>query len=153
MTSARTFPGVPASASAARRFVAGVLASAGLADTGTAELIVSELVGNAVRHSRSGLAGGRVRVAVTVAAGDWARVDVRDDGPAVPGRVPVVPAAEPPADAPGGRGLWLVAKLAPACGSDGKGLFWARLPWDAGDTAAAEDDGALFALPGAGGTW
>ncbi len=151
---ARTFPGVPASTGAARRFVHEALAAAGLADTAAAELVVSELVGNAVRHSRSGWDGGKVRVAVTVAAGQWARVDVRDDGPATPGARPVVPAVQPPADAVSGRGLWLVASMAPACGSDGKGLFWARLPWgDAGDAAVAEDDGALFALPGAGGAW
>jgi anti-sigma regulatory factor (Ser/Thr protein kinase) len=150
---ARTFPGLPASAGAARRFVREALADSGMTGAADAEAVVTELVANAVNHSRSGWDGGKVRVAVTVAAGQWARVDVRDDGP-VPGQVPAFPAAPPPLGALGGRGLWLVAQLALSCGTDGRGLFWARLPWENAASAAAGDDGALFALPGtSGGVW
>ncbi|HEX2743274.1 MAG TPA: ATP-binding protein [Streptosporangiaceae bacterium] len=71
-----------------------------------AALLVSELFGNSVRHSRSGAAGGTVTVAVS--AGDGlVRVEVTDrGGPEVPELRPVG------RDAEGGRGLQLVAGLA-----------------------------------------
>jgi anti-sigma regulatory factor (Ser/Thr protein kinase) len=89
----------------ARAFVGGVLGPGRPCGDDTA-LLVSELFGNSVRHSRSGAAGGTVTVAVS--AGDGlVRVEVTDrSGPEVPelysaGR-----------DAEGGRGLQLVAGLA-----------------------------------------
>jgi anti-sigma regulatory factor (Ser/Thr protein kinase) len=89
----------------ARAFAAGVLGP-GHPCGDDAALLVSELFGNSVRHSRSGAAGGTVTVAVR--AGDGlVRVEVTDrSGPGVPelscaGR-----------DAEGGRGLQLVAGLA-----------------------------------------
>ncbi len=89
----------------ARAFVGGVLGP-GHPCGADAALLVSELFGNSVRHSRSGAAGGTVTVAVS--AGDGlVRVEVTDrSGPEVPklysaGR-----------DAEGGRGLQLVAGLA-----------------------------------------
>ena len=88
----------------ARAFVGGVLGP-GHPCGADAALLVSELFGNSVRHSRSGAAGGTVTVAVS--ADGLVRVEVTDrSGPAVPelhsaGR-----------DAEGGRGLQLVAGLA-----------------------------------------
>jgi len=89
----------------ARAFVGGVLGP-GHPCGADAALLVSELFGNSVRHSRSGAAGGTVTVAVS--AGDGlVRVEVTDrSGPKVP---------EPYSagrDAEGGRGLQLVAGLA-----------------------------------------
>jgi serine/threonine-protein kinase RsbW len=89
----------------ARAFVGGVLGP-GHPCGDDAALLVSELFGNSVRHSRSGAAGGTVTVAVRVGDG-LVRVEVTDrSGPEVPelhdaGR-----------DAEGGRGLQLVAGLA-----------------------------------------
>src|SRR5271165_2931228 len=90
----------------ARAFVGGVLGP-GHPCGDDAALLVSELFGNSVRHSRSGAAAGGT-VTVAVSAGDGlVRVEVTDrSGPKVPelysaGR-----------DAEGGRGLQLVAGLA-----------------------------------------
>jgi anti-sigma regulatory factor (Ser/Thr protein kinase) len=70
----------------------------------SAVLLVSELFGNSVRHSRSGAPGETV----TVRARDGVvRVEVTDrSGPGVPELYPASRAAE------GGRGLQLVAGLA-----------------------------------------
>ncbi len=67
----------------ARAFVGGVLGP-GHPCGADAALLVSELFGNSVRHSRSGAVGGTVTVAVS--AGDGlVRVEVTDrGGPEVP---------------------------------------------------------------------
>lgn len=71
-----------------------------------AVLLVSELFGNSVRHSGSGLAGETVTVAVTDGDG-LVRVEVTDcGGSGVPRLRPAV------SDAESGRGLELVAALA-----------------------------------------
>jgi anti-sigma regulatory factor (Ser/Thr protein kinase) len=144
----RTFPGLPESVGEARAFVAGVLTDAGLGDVDVARLLTSEAVTNSVQHSMSGWEGGKIRVSVTAVAGKFARIDVRDEGPAA-GKALVVPVSEPP---PGesGMGLWVMSQAAGSFGFDGKGLVWFRLPWTAG--AAAEEPGALFELP-VGGAW
>ena len=89
----------------ARAFVGGVLGP-GHPCGDDAVLLVSELFGNSVRHSRSDAAGGTVTVAVS--AGDGlVRVEVTDrSGPEVPGHYSAG------RDAEGGRGLQLVAGLA-----------------------------------------
>ncbi|MFI0425263.1 ATP-binding protein [Spongiactinospora sp. 9N601] len=56
----RTFPGTKRHIAEARRFVTTCLADHPEADT--AELIVSELATNAIRHTNSGQAGGRFQV-------------------------------------------------------------------------------------------
>ena len=67
----------------ARAFVGGVLGP-GHPCGDDAALLVSELFGNSVRHSRSGAAGGTVTVAVRVGDG-LVRVEVTDrSGPEVP---------------------------------------------------------------------
>jgi anti-sigma regulatory factor (Ser/Thr protein kinase) len=67
----------------------------------TASLLVSELVGNAVRVARV-----EVRVSLLAADGDGIRIEVWDDGP---GR-PVLHSGPPLTDR--GRGLQVVARLA-----------------------------------------
>jgi serine/threonine-protein kinase RsbW len=89
----------------ARAFAVGVL-GAGHPCGDDAALMVSELFGNSVRHSRSGAAGGTVTVAVRTGDG-VVRVEVTDrGGPVVPGLYSAG------GDAEGGRGLQLVAGLA-----------------------------------------
>jgi anti-sigma regulatory factor (Ser/Thr protein kinase) len=89
----------------AREFVGGVLGP-GHPCGEVAVLLVSELFGNSVRHSGSGLPGETVTVVVAIAGG-VVRVEVSDrSGPGVPALSPA------DGDAEGGRGLWLVERLA-----------------------------------------
>ena len=89
----------------ARAFVVGVLGSRHPCRDDAA-LLVSELFGNSVRHSRSGAAGETVTVAVMARDG-VVRVEVTDrNGPSAP---QVSPAGH---DAESGRGLRVVAGLA-----------------------------------------
>ncbi|MEU2625491.1 ATP-binding protein [Kitasatospora sp. NPDC007106] len=126
------FPGVPESVRAARRMVREALGpSAGAED---AALVVSELVTNAVVHSRSG-AGGVLWVEVRRRHGT-VRVSVTDggtaDGPAPHGPPHPLP-HRPPVDAGDfGRGLRIVDALAARWGSvgeaaDGRRTVWAEL--------------------------
>ncbi|MEV4747249.1 ATP-binding protein [Streptosporangium sp. NPDC049248] len=101
-------PGVAESVGVARRYVRGVLEKSGLRDTYDAELLVSELVSNAVRHSESGRAGGLVTV-VVANCGETVQIAVGDSGSAT--CAPRIPAG-PDEDAEGGRGLWLVSEVA-----------------------------------------
>ena len=110
-------------AQVARVFIGGVLGP-GHPCGDDAALLVSELFGNSVRHSRSGAAGGTVTVAVRVGDG-LVRVEVTDrSGLEVPelhraGR-----------DAEGGRGLQLVAGLAARWGwrrRGGRTVTWFEL--------------------------
>lgn len=112
---------------ASRRLLAEALAVAGSCPAADdAELVISELAGNAFRHTCSGK-GGEVRVTVAVTPGEWLIILVGDDGPDTPGAVPVVP-SQRPAPAESGLGLWLVGELSAAYGYAG-GLSWALLPW------------------------
>ena len=89
-----------------------------------AVLLASELFGNSVRHSSSGLPGETVTVTVTACAG-VVRVEVTDrSGPGVP---ELRPAGD---DAEGGRGLGLVAGLAARWGwrrRGGRTVTWFEL--------------------------
>ncbi|MGC5012855.1 ATP-binding protein [Streptosporangium sp. DT93] len=119
-------PGVAESVGAARRYVRCVLEGSGGRDTCDAELVVSELVANAVRHSASGRPGGTVAIAVAD-RGDTVWIAVTDEGS--PTGPPLVP-AEPDEDAEGGRGLWLVHRVALSwgCHEDEAGrVVWCRL--------------------------
>lgn len=147
-TRTRTFPGLPESAAQARAFVTGVLTDAGFGDIATAVLLTSEAVTNSVRHSMSGWEGGKVRVSVIAMAGEFTRIEVRDEGPAA-GNTIVLP-VRPPQPGESGMGLWVMSQAADSLGFDGKGLVWFRLPWTAG--TRAEEPGALFELP-VGGAW
>jgi anti-sigma regulatory factor (Ser/Thr protein kinase) len=92
-----------------------------------AALLVSELFGNSVRHSRSGAAGAAGgTVTVAVSAGDGlVRVEVTDRSGS---RVPELYRAG--RDAEGGRGLQLVAGLAARWGwrrRGGRTVTWFEL--------------------------
>jgi anti-sigma regulatory factor (Ser/Thr protein kinase) len=87
-------------------------------------LLVDELFGNSVWHSRSGAFGGTITVAVK--SGDGVvRVEVTDRGG------PGVPELQPAGgDAEGGRGLQLVAGLAARWGwrrRGGRSVTWFEL--------------------------
>jgi anti-sigma regulatory factor (Ser/Thr protein kinase) len=106
-------PGRPESAATARALVRQILGE-NHPSTGDAMVIVSELVGNAVAHTRSGQPGGTVTVAVELSAQPPAVCIRVDDagGPTVP-----VPAAATPGDEHG-RGLGIVAALAAEWGTE-----------------------------------
>jgi anti-sigma regulatory factor (Ser/Thr protein kinase) len=96
-----------------------------------AALCVSELVTNALLHSRSGLPGGRVTVSMSLCRRQGGlRISVYDDGPRT-----VRPArSEPttPGPAESGRGLAIVAAVAADWGisqpADDQGIAWCVIP-------------------------
>jgi anti-sigma regulatory factor (Ser/Thr protein kinase) len=109
-----TLAGRAERAGVARAFVGAVLGP-GHPCGDDAELLVSEIFGNSVRHSGSGAAGEIVTVAVRVGDG-MVRVEVTDRaGPGTPELRPVG------RDAEGGRGLQLVAALAARWGTRRRG--------------------------------
>lgn len=115
-------PGVESSIPVARRSVLEVLQVVGYAAVGDLPLLASELVTNAIKHTRSGHPGGLLDVVILdcgrVEAGRRiVRVEVVDQGSAL------VPVARRPDDySHGGRGLWIVQGLAERWGF-----------WNAGD--------------------
>lgn len=123
-----TLPGTRRSVGVARAFVRD--AAAGLPAVDDLVLVVSELVANAVTHTASGLAGGRVTV--VLAAGDGlVRLEVADGGAA--GGRPHVRAEAAPASggAETGRGMRIVAALSARWGfrADGpRTVVWAEFP-------------------------
>ncbi|MDF5751359.1 ATP-binding protein [Spongiactinospora sp. TRM90649] len=88
-------------------------------------LMVSELVANAIRHTRSGDPGGRVGLTVTAKDG-WARVEVLDEGSPHTPRV-----VDHDGPATGGWGLALVARTADTWGfaPDGAVVDAGRVVW------------------------
>jgi serine/threonine-protein kinase RsbW len=90
-----------------RALVARVAAAAGLSvrDRGNLVIAVDEIVANAIVH-----AGGR-GVLLIGRRTDGVVVEVSDDGPGLPGKHPLDD--PPPADALGGRGLWIARQLCP----------------------------------------
>ncbi len=122
---AALLPLAPSAVGVARRLVSDVaqpyVAAEGLRD---AELLTSELVSNALRHSES----GRVRLQVSCGDGKL-RVDVTDEAP--PLELPSEPHMPGP-DAESGRGLPLLALMAHRWGvsrAEGVGnQVWFELP-------------------------
>ncbi len=101
----RCLPGLPASVTEARRFVTAYLHDLPSEIVRRAELVVSELATNAIKHTRSGQPGGMLWVTVTVF--DTAvRLSVTDQGSST---VPVAHVADDCAE--GGRGLLLMAMM------------------------------------------
>ncbi|MBX9387650.1 ATP-binding protein [Streptomonospora nanhaiensis] len=105
-------------------------------------VVASELVTNAVRHSRSGI-GGRIGLTIARLGAEGCRIDVLDDGPLH--TAPTSPAPRRPTlHEASGRGLLIVAALASEWGTvtrpTGQRLVWARL--------GAVADGASDASPG-----
>ncbi|WP_436760198.1 ATP-binding protein [Streptosporangium sp. V21-05] len=125
----RDFPGVARSAGAARGWVVELLgghAPAGLLET--VELLVGEVVTNAVLHSDSAGPEGLVTVCVSLGR-DLVHIEVIDDGSAV--NVPEVRATD--GESLSGRGLGWVNLLASAWGSsqdEGGGAVWFQLAND-----------------------
>lgn len=112
----------PASARAARAFVAEVLENSPARDCAeVARLLVNELVTNALLHARSPM-----EITVRVEA-DAVRVDVQDGAD----RLPVLLAD--PGDAIAGRGLHIVEELAARWGAErlpsGGKTVWFELPY------------------------
>lgn len=118
----RTFPGSPVAITEARRFVTALLSAWPV--TEDAELIVSELATNAIRHSASGQFGGCFTVAVHANHSRiWLGI-LDQGGQRAPHPLP------PQSDEEGGRGLALVAALAASWGvtGDEQGrIVWATL--------------------------
>jgi len=124
-----TCPGQPESVRVFRQLARAV---AGDDDQGdTAALCVSELVTNALVHSRSGLPGGAVTVCFEALPGcGGLRIGVRDDGTRVPAAA--CPGIGLPGAAESGYGLGIVAAVAAAWGvstdPDGHSVTWCVIP-------------------------
>ncbi|WP_214411385.1 ATP-binding protein [Sphaerisporangium fuscum] len=134
----RSFLSSPPSVTEARRFVTAFLSGWPVVDT--AELIVSELATNAIRHSASKRFGGRFYVGIQ-AHHDRVWLGVSDEGGS---GAPAM--LSPDEEQEGGRGLLLVATLADSYGvrGDENGrTVWAVMLVD---TATASPT----PLPGAG---
>ncbi len=122
----------PSSVRAARRYVSDELTSVGLDEAAmTAELLVSELVTNAILHART-------PVRVSVGIGDEVvRVEVSDDSPRAPQQ------RRHSIDSGTGRGLMLVERMATRWGVDvgsaGK-VVWFELPRQPADPLGGWDD-------------
>lgn len=129
-----SWPGIPQAAACARRHVRAVLA--GHPSLDTARLLVSELVANAVMHSRSSYAGGRVGLSIS-RQHCVVRIEVIDDGPR-DGMPHLVDAG---ADGVNGRGLWIVQHEARwgIEDRDGKTVVWIELAPCPGWCAPSDD--------------
>ncbi|MER5643528.1 ATP-binding protein [Streptosporangium sp. NPDC002524] len=129
----RDFPGVARSARAARTWVVELLRGQVAAETlETAELLVSEVVTNAILHSDS--AGSEGIIVIWVGLGrDLVHVEVIDEGSAT--NVPAIRDTDD--DSLSGRGLSWVDRLALVWGTDhaeAGGTVWFRLPRDGSAT-------------------
>jgi anti-sigma regulatory factor (Ser/Thr protein kinase) len=119
-------PHAPASAAVARRSLTTELSAAGVSHTviGDAALVISELVGNAIRHA-SPLPGGAVRVEWALHP-DTVEIAVMDGGST---ELPVAVHADEAAI--GGRGLSIVEALSRTWGTRRAGsgmVVWAHIP-------------------------
>ncbi|QFY05989.1 ATP-binding protein [Nonomuraea phyllanthi] len=119
----RNFPGTHDQIRAARQFVAGYLGDH--PETDTARLVVSELATNAIRHTRSGLPGGRF--CVTVLAGTSLLIlSVLDEGGPTTPRL-----CQAHGEDQNGRGLHLIETLTTRWGVHGDQTgrtVWALIP-------------------------
>lgn len=145
----RVLPGVPQSAKAARTLTRELL-GAGHPAAHTVMLLVSELVANAVLHSRSGLPGGTVTVGLSCGPAG-VLIQVRDDGgpeePRLPADRQVAAGAQNCLDgASHGYGLVLVAALADTWGTaatrEGR-VTWCRLAAEPCSTRCAGQADAM----------
>jgi anti-sigma regulatory factor (Ser/Thr protein kinase) len=136
-----TVPGRPEHVSQARDFVAGLAGQTapGCGAADTAALLTSELVTNAVLHTRSGVGDGTVTV-VVVDVPDGLMVEVIDEGSPVTG-----PEVQGDRYAAHGHGLFLVEQLAARWGylRDGAGTTaWFQLDRDGESDSTRPDGGA-----------
>jgi anti-sigma regulatory factor (Ser/Thr protein kinase) len=120
-----TIPGRPEQVSVARAFVARTLGAKQVgADSDAATLLTSEIVTNAIQHTKSGVDGGTVTI-VIIGVSRGVLVEIIDDGSA---GTPVVKGDLYAAE---GHGLFLVEHLASQWGylRDSAGTtVWFRLP-------------------------
>ena len=133
-----TIPGSPGLVREARAFVARTLNSHRLGvDTDAATLLTSEIVTNAIQHSRSGIDGGTVTI-VVIRAPHGALIEVIDDGSV---DTPIVKGDLYAAE---GHGLYLVQHLAAQWGylrDPASTTVWFHLPTTGGQHQAAEQSG------------
>ena len=131
-----TIEGHPKQVSAARAFVARTLETSHLkVDIEAATLLTSEIVTNAIQHTRSGIDGGTVTI-VVIGVPRGALVEIIDNGSA---GVPIVKGDLYAAE---GHGLFLVQQLADQWGylRDPTGTtVWFHLPNAGGPDLAAEE--------------
>jgi anti-sigma regulatory factor (Ser/Thr protein kinase)/DNA-binding XRE family transcriptional regulator len=121
----RVFPARPDQVAGARAFLGRVLH--GCPMIYDAQVICSELLTNAVRHSRSGLPGGHVTVRAEVREHDYAWLEVEDQGGDW---------STADHDDESGRGLEVVAALSDYWdirGDDTRRMVCARLDWPGTD--------------------
>jgi hypothetical protein len=86
--------------------------AAGHQDMDGVRLVTSELVGNAIVHTRSGRPGGLVTVKVVEVGDALARIEVLDEGAAT-----VACPRRSDDDECGGRGLWIVQRSSTSWGT------------------------------------
>jgi anti-sigma regulatory factor (Ser/Thr protein kinase) len=135
-----TIPGRPGLVREARAFVARTLSSHQLnadADADAATLLTSEVVTNAILHSRSGIDGGTVTI-VIIRVPHGVLIEVIDDGSA---DTPIVKGDLYAAE---GHGLYLVQHLAAQWGylrDPASTTVWFHLPTTGGQCQAAEQTG------------
>jgi anti-sigma regulatory factor (Ser/Thr protein kinase) len=135
-----TIPGRPGLVREARAFVARTLSSHRLnadADADAATLLTSEVVTNAILHSRSGIDGGTVTI-VVIRVPHGVLIEVIDDGSA---DTPIVKGDLYAAE---GHGLYLVQHLAAQWGylrDPASTTVWFQLPATGEQREAAEQTG------------
>ena len=135
-----TIPGSPGLVREARAFVARTLSSHRLSvDGDAATLLTSEIVTNAIQHSRSGIDGGTVTI-VVIQVPHGALIEVIDDGSV---DTPIVKGDLYAAE---GHGLYLVQHLAAQWGylrDPASTTVWFHLPSTGGQHQASEQSGPL----------
>lgn len=128
----RTFPAIPQSVHAARRFAIDALAGAPVGMLEAVELMVSELATNCIRHEQMSF-----YVTITRSGGEI-RVEVTDSGSGKP------TLRSPGPDDPSGRGLQIVDMLSQDWGVEpevpaGKTVWFSLAGDHAGAAEPAED--------------
>jgi anti-sigma regulatory factor (Ser/Thr protein kinase) len=129
----RTFPAIPQSVHAARRFATDTLSGSAASTVEAVELMVSELATNCIRHERTSF-----HITILGSAQEI-RVEVTDSGSGTPTM------RSPGPNEPSGRGLQIVDMLSDTWGVEpeepsGK-TVWFTMPAAAGMEAASEEVG------------
>lgn len=130
----RTFPAIPQSVHAARRFATDALTGSSASMVEAVELMVSELATNCIRHERTSF-----HITI-VGSTQEIRVEVTDSGSGTPTM------RSPGPDEPSGRGLQIVDMLSDSWGVEpedpsGK-TVWFTMPASAAMTPPPEERGA-----------
>ncbi|MFJ4715291.1 ATP-binding protein [Streptomyces sp. NPDC088785] len=143
-----TLPSDPASVPTARRYVSNVLTEWGMPGdcdaADTVRLIVSELVTNAVQHTRG--QSPTFTVELELERDEHLRIGVTDSHPRYPRRLPAAVQQD------NGRGMVIIRCLAAECGgrlsvcptAEGGKTVWIALPWR---STLSEPGGAVHQAP------